>query len=64
VDRALDELFRQVVAWGGTITGEHGIGMAKARWWPLAADPVNRECHATLKKALDPLAILNPGKFV
>ena len=34
--RALDELFRQVLAWGGSITGEHGIGLAKQRWWPLA----------------------------
>ena len=36
-EAALDELFRQVVAWGGVITGEHGIGLAKKRWWPLVA---------------------------
>ena len=36
---ALDELFRQVLAWNGVITGEHGIGLAKKRWWPLAASP-------------------------
>src|SRR5581483_10496769 len=34
VERALDELFAQVLAWGGVITGEHGIGLAKKRWWP------------------------------
>src|SRR5205085_6919128 len=34
VEYALDELFSQVLAWGGVITGEHGIGLAKKRWWP------------------------------
>jgi glycolate oxidase len=63
-DRALDELFRQVIAWGGAITGEHGIGLAKMPWWPRAAPPELRELHARVKKALDPKRILNPGKFV
>lgn len=63
-DAALDELFTQVVAWGGVITGEHGIGLAKKPWWPLAASPAVRELHRTVKQALDPLGILNPGKFV
>ncbi|MEI2722960.1 MAG: FAD-linked oxidase C-terminal domain-containing protein [Verrucomicrobiota bacterium] len=63
-DAALDELFRQVVAWGGTITGEHGIGIAKKRWWPLAVPQTARELHRTVKRALDPRGILNPGKFV
>jgi glycolate oxidase len=61
---ALDELFRQVLAWGGSITGEHGIGIAKQRWWPLAVTPATRRLHATVKRALDPKGILNPGKFV
>ncbi len=64
VQKALDELFKQVIAWGGVITGEHGIGLAKKRWWPDAVSPVGRDLHATLKNALDPLGILNPGKFV
>ena len=63
-DAALDELFRQVVAWGGVITGEHGIGLAKKPWWPLAANEDVRSLHRTLKRALDPRGILNPGKFV
>jgi glycolate oxidase len=61
---ALDELFRQVLAWGGAITGEHGIGIAKRRWWPLAASAATRALHRTVKRALDPNGILNPGKFV
>ena len=64
VDRALDELFAQVLAWGGVITGEHGIGLAKKRWWPDATSEVVREVHRQLKHALDPNGILNPGKFV
>ncbi len=64
VDKALDELFAWVIKAGGAITGEHGIGLAKKKWWPLAADQVNRDVHRTLKRALDPKGILNPGKFV
>jgi glycolate oxidase len=64
VDRALDELFAQVLAWGGVITGEHGIGLAKKRWWPDATSEVVRELHRKLKQALDPHGILNPGKFI
>jgi FAD/FMN-containing dehydrogenase len=64
VGLALDELFAQVLAWGGVITGEHGIGLAKQRWWPQATSRVSRKVHAALKAALDPQGILNPGKFV
>lgn len=61
---ALDELFRQVLAWKGSITGEHGIGLAKKPWWNQAVPRPTRTLHATLKSALDPKGILNPGKFV
>src|SRR5437660_1008132 len=63
-ERALDELFAQVLAWGGSITGEHGIGLAKKRWWPLAVSKEVRDLHRRIKSALDPKGILNPGKFV
>ena len=61
---ALDELFRQVLAWKGAITGEHGIGLAKKTWWPLAVSKEVRALHRAVKHALDPRGILNPGKFV
>src|SRR5882724_1213128 len=64
VQRALDDLFAQVLAWGGVITGEHGIGLAKNRWWPEATSPVVRDLHRRLKQILDPDGILNPGKFL
>jgi glycolate oxidase subunit GlcD len=63
-ERALDELFAQVLAFGGVITGEHGIGLAKKRWWPQATSDVSRELHRAIKDALDPAGILNPGKFL
>ena len=64
VQSALDQLFAQVLAWGGVITGEHGIGLAKKRWWPDAASDVARALHHAIKDALDPDDILNPGKFL
>ena len=64
VEEALDELFAQVLAWGGVITGEHWIGLAKKRWWPSATSDVSREVHRRIKRALDPDGILNPGKFL
>ena len=63
-ERALDELFQGVLALGGAITGEHGIGLAKKPWWPLAAGAEVRELHRRIKDALDPRGILNPGKFL
>ncbi len=63
-EAALDELFAQVIAWGGAISGEHGIGLAKKRWWPRAVSTEVRALHRVVKRALDPKGILNPGKFV
>jgi len=63
-EAALDELFDQVIAWGGAISGEHGIGLAKKRWWSRAVPAEARELHRIVKQALDPANILNPGKFV
>jgi len=64
VQAALDELFAQVLDWSGVITGEHGIGLAKKHWWPEASSAVARGLHQTLKHAIDPNNILNPGKFL
>lgn len=63
-DRALDALFKKVVELGGAITGEHGVGLAKKPWWPLATTPELRRLHHQIKSALDPSHLLNPGKFL
>ncbi|HZL77798.1 MAG TPA: FAD-linked oxidase C-terminal domain-containing protein, partial [Candidatus Limnocylindrales bacterium] len=63
-EKCLDELFGWVIASGGAITGEHGIGLAKKRWWPQAVSAESQKLHRTIKAALDPHGILNPGKFV
>jgi len=63
-EKCLDELFHWVIASGGSITGEHGIGLAKKRWWPQAVSENSRELHRVVKCALDPHGILNPGKFI
>ena len=63
-EAALDRLFHQVIAWGGAITGEHGVGIAKRRWFTDAVPAGARAMHDRLKQALDPRGILNPGKFL
>jgi glycolate oxidase len=63
-DATLNKLFRQVLAWEGSITGEHGIGLARLPWWKLAVPEGTRDIHRRIKSALDPKGLLNPGKFV
>ena len=62
-DRAQDQLFRQVLAWGGSTTGEHGVGLARMPWFHDAVGDTSLQLHQSLKGALDPQGILNPGKF-
>ncbi len=64
VTRVLDEVFAKVLEWDGAITGEHGVGIAKQRWWNQAVPLANRRLHAALKAALDPRGVVNPDKFV
>jgi glycolate oxidase len=61
---ALDELFHWVLDNQGAITGEHGVGLAKKRWLKEAIGDVSFAVHQQIKKALDPLDSLNPGKFL
>jgi glycolate oxidase subunit GlcD len=63
-NRALDLLFKWVLENDGAITGEHGVGLAKKRWLRQAIGEVSYNVHQTLKDALDPKGILNPGKFL
>ena len=64
MERALDALFQGVLSLGGSITGEHGVGLAKKRWWKQAVDAGCDDLHNRIKRALDPEDLLNPGKFL
>ncbi|HMP76093.1 MAG TPA: FAD-linked oxidase C-terminal domain-containing protein [Kiritimatiellia bacterium] len=63
VHAAFTEIFEKAVALGGTITGEHGIGLAKKEFLPLVVDATGLRLHQAIKSALDPNGILNPGKI-
>ncbi len=63
-DAALDILFKWIIENNGQITGEHGVGLAKKRWFKDAVSPVSAKIHRELKATLDPNGILNPGKFI
>jgi FAD/FMN-containing dehydrogenase len=52
-----------VVALGGTVTGEHGIGWTQRRYLPLAVGEAALETMAAIKQLFDPRGILNPGKI-
>jgi FAD/FMN-containing dehydrogenase len=61
-DHAVDEaVLRLAAACGGTISAEHGVGVAKARWLELTRSPGELRAMAAIKRALDPDGLLNPG---
>jgi glycolate oxidase len=59
----LEDLYSVVSRLGGTISGEHGIGSKRARYLPLVMDPELITLQRRIKRAFDPLNILNPGKI-
>jgi glycolate oxidase len=61
---AVREIFKKAVELGGTISGEHGVGYAKAPFIDLAVTQPAMELMKTIKRALDPNGILNPGKVL
>jgi glycolate oxidase len=63
VEKAMKEIFDFAVKLGGTITGEHGVGLAKKAFLPAAIGEASLRLMRDLKKTLDPQGILNPGKI-
>ena len=64
VVKAIDEISLRAVELGGTLTGEHGIGIAKRELLPVELGAVATEITKSLKKVFDPFNILNPDKVV
>jgi glycolate oxidase len=64
VEEATREIFEKAAELGGTLSGEHGIGIAKKPYMDLVVDEDTRGLMAEIKRVLDPKGLLNPGKFV
>ena len=63
IHEAFKEIFDEAIRLGGTITGEHGIGLAKKDFLPKFAGDAQMRVMRELRRALDPKGILNPGKM-
>jgi glycolate dehydrogenase FAD-linked subunit len=63
VERAIAAIFEASVRLGGTLSGEHGIGLSKRPFLRLALSPEAVQLMQDVKRALDPQGILNPGKI-
>jgi glycolate oxidase len=64
VEKAISEIFRLAVDLGGTLSGEHGIGLSKKPFLPMIMNEDARRLMVEIKSVLDPNGILNPGKFI
>ena len=62
--RAFEEVIDAALALGGTVTGEHGVGLLKRAGMERELDPGSLEMQRAVKRALDPLNVFNPGKLV
>jgi glycolate oxidase len=63
VEQMVGEIYAAALALGGTLSGEHGVGVLKRPYFERALGPVSVEVQRRIKQALDPLNILNPGKM-
>ena len=61
---ALARVFALTLSLGGTLSGEHGIGLAKREFMPQAIDPATLALMRQIKSVFDPAGILNPGKLL
>jgi glycolate dehydrogenase FAD-linked subunit len=62
--RAFGAIMQLGLALGGTITGEHGVGVLKRDWLETELGPLSLDLHRKIKAAFDPEGILNPGKVL
>jgi len=64
VERAMDEIVDYALSVGGTLSGEHGIGIAKAKYLRKQLSETSLKMMRAIKKTFDPQGILNPGSFL
>ncbi|MFW5488124.1 MAG: FAD-binding oxidoreductase [Desulfovibrio sp.] len=64
VEKAVDAIFDDALKLGGTLSGEHGIGLAKSKYMEKETTRATIEYSRKMKAALDPKGILNPGKMI
>lgn len=63
VEEAFDEIFEKAISFGGTITGEHGVGEVKAPYLEMKLGKAGIEIMKRIKETFDPNQIMNPGKI-
>ena len=63
VHEALEDIVTKTLALGGTITGEHGVGLAKKAWLRRQVGENSHDLMREIKRAWDPQNLLNPGKI-
>ena len=63
IEKGVEQLMRKTIDLGGTLTGEHGVGLAKRRYLPLEFDPATLRAMRAIKGVFDPESLLNPGKL-
>ena len=63
VEKAIDEIFESAIKLNGTLSGEHGIGLAKKKYLKMEFGDNGVDVMHSVKKALDPKNLLNPGKI-
>jgi len=64
VDKALVEMYEAAMSMGGTLSGEHGIGIAKARFMSMEFSQTSIDLMRGIKRVFDPNNVLNPGSFL
>ena len=64
IEQVVEATLREVIAMGGTVAAEHGIGKLKRRWLPMQATPAQLRLMHAIKREFDPLGLLAPGNVL
>jgi FAD/FMN-containing dehydrogenase len=64
IEEVVEQTLRRILALGGTVAAEHGIGKIKRRWLPLQMNGLQIAMMTAAKRELDPLGILAPGNIL